>query len=261
MKKNFTAAELAALTGALRDVFETVEATPPLENEAEADGLCLSYEQALDDVGVVITRRVWVDGEPRALRMRGLLSSAAPGVSARELQLHHDDMIRDFLTGAYNRAFWDTRIRARLEGCAAAGRTAAVALVKVDRFDAIVEQYGGDDTDQLICYVANLWKRYYDENEEKVVCRMSDHTFAVVCLGADELDLESQIRFIYEKMDLVCASTNGMFRRIPFTLSMACAGLDEVPDKSAAGLYKLCSRRLAAVSVAGGNAVYQVTRE
>lgn len=261
MKKNFTAVELTALTEALSDVFETVEIAPPPENEAEADGLCLSYEQPLDDVCVTITRRIWVDGPPRALRMRGLLSSAAPGVSARELQLHHDDMIRDFLTGTYNRTFWDTRVRARMEECAVTGRAAAVAFVKVDQFNAIVEQYGSDDADQLICYVANLWKRYYDENEEKVVCRMSDHSFAVVCLGADELDLESQIRFIYERMDLVCASTNGMLRRIPFTLSMACAGLDEVQDKSAAGLYKLCSRRLAAVSVAGGNAVYRATRE
>lgn len=258
MKKELTAAQLAELTAALGCLFEQVEVTDPTESEAGADGLCVGYEHTVDDLSAVITRVLRVDGADRLLRLRGVLSSLEPGVTARELSLYRDDMLRDFLTGVYNRAYWDARMMPKLNAAAAAGRPAAVALVRVDGYDAMLEQYGSEDTDQLVCYVANLWKRYYDEGDEKTVCRMGETTFAIVCFGADEPDLAGQLQYIYGNMNLVCTSTHGMLRCIPFTLSMACAGLNEVQDQSATGLYKAASRRLAAVVKAGGNAVAQV---
>lgn len=258
MKLDYTAAELAALTDALGSVFEAVELHDPAQSENGVDGLCISYEQTLDDVRAVIARRIRVDGADKMLRLTGLLSSAEPGSSARELRLYRDDMVRDFLTGTYNRAYWDARMAPKLNDCAAAGRAAALGLVRIDNFDALLEQYGNEDVDQLVCYVANLWKRFYDEGDEKTVCRMGESTFAVVCCGAEELDLESQMRYIYDKMNLVCTSTHGMLRNIPFTLSVACAGLNEVAEKTAAGLYRAASRRLVTVLKDGGNQVGRV---
>ena len=255
MKMDYTAAELAALTEALGCVFEVVEQTVPTPSESGVDGLCIGYEQTLDDVRAVITRRIRVDGEDRMLRLTGLLASAEPGVTARELSIYRDEMVRDFLTGTYNRAYWDSRMITKLNDCAATGRPAAVALVRIDNFDALLQQYGSEDIDQLVCYVANLWKRFYDEGDEKTVCRMGESTFAVVCCGADELDLQVQMRYLYEKMHLVCTSTHGMLRNIPFTMSVACAGLNEVEEKTAAGLYRTASRRLVKVIQDGGNQI------
>ena len=255
MKMDYTSAELAALLQALGSVFETAELHDPAACEQSVDGLCIGYEHALDDVRAVISRRIRVDGTDKMLRLTGLLASREPGVTARELSLYRDDMVRDFLTGTYNRAYWDTRLAVRLNDCAAAGKPAAMALVRVDGFDSLLQQYGSEDTDQLVCYVANLWKRFYDEGNEKAVCRMGECTFAVVCCGADELDLQVQMRYLYEKMHRVCTSTHGMLRNIPFTLSIACAGLNEVEEKSALGLYHACSRRLSKVSAEGGDQV------
>lgn len=258
MKKDYSAAELEPLLTALRQVFEQVDVLDPARADSDS-GLCISYEKNMDDICGVIRRNIRVDGTPRVLRIAGVMSLAdAPGISARELSMYREALIRDPLTGIYNRVFWADRICGKLEQCSRTGRTAAMALVEVDGYDQIAAQHGSADAGQLVCYVANQWKRFYDEGDEKVVCRMGDHRFVVVCFGATELDLESQMRFVYEKMNRVCISTNGMLCRIPFTLSIACAGLDEAGCSDADSLYSACRKRLDAVIAAGGNAVAQI---
>ena len=32
---------------------------------------------------------------------------------------------------------------------------------------------------QLVCFVANQWKKHYDRPAERVVCRLSDTLFAI----------------------------------------------------------------------------------
>ena len=256
MKKEYSAQELEPLVAALGQVFEQVEVLEPAQADSETSGLCISYERRMDDVCSVIRRRIWVDGAPRVLQLVGVLSSAdVAGASARDLSMYRDGLIRDPLTGTYNHVFWADRICGKLDQYSLTGRPAAIALVDIDGYSDIVARYGSADAGQLVCYVANLWKRYYDEGDEKVVCRVSDHGFAVACFGSDEVDLESQLRFMYEKMSRVCISTNGMLRRIPFTLSMACAGLNEPACTDAESLYDTCRRRLDAVRAAGGGAV------
>jgi len=256
MKKDFSAQELQALLAALGELFEQVELVQLPNGQEESAGLRVHYERSLDDLCGVITRGLRVDGRPCMLRLSGVLADAAePGTSMREMRIYHDELLRDLLTGTYNLSFWNDRIRGKLDACAPAGRPAAMALLEIDGYDELTSRYDEADMGQVVCYVANLWKRYYDEGDEKVVCRLAENLFAIVCFGADELDLESQMRFVYEKMNLVCTSTHGMLCRIPFTLSMACAGLNEPGCTDTESLYKACAARLDGVKAAGGNAV------
>ena len=260
MKRDFTSAELAALVGQLQHLFEDVQVE---ENAPEAgDGLTVGYASRLTGTDCVVSMPVTVDGARRGLRLRGHIAGAGPAddpVSTREMELYRDDLIRDFLTGAYNRRYWETEFCSRIRACAESGRPAAVALIKIDGFSGLLGEHGQPAMDQLVCYVANLWKHFYEEPGEKVVCRLTGHTYVVGCLGADEVDLENQMRVLYEKMHLTCTTTVGMLCRIPFTLSVACAGTDE-GFGDWAGLYVECDRRLRQQSEAGGNGVYAVKK-
>ncbi len=259
MERNFTSAQLEELLRQLQSIFETAEVTDA--EKAASAGMTVGYASRMDGADCTLSCPITVDGAPKTLRLANAVANAALAedpAAARELEMYRDDMNRDFLSGAYNRRYWENAFCRSISAHVAAGQPVAVALVKVDDFGAVTKAHGQPVADQLVCYVANVWKKYYDEADEKLVCRLTGHTFAIGCVGADEIDLESQLRVLYEQMNRTCTSTVGMLCRVPFTLSIAAAGTDEVKDKIWPELYALCDQRLRAQAAAGGNGVYAV---
>ncbi len=262
MKQEFTKLEIESLLTQLRKVFDAAS-LQPIEDASEAhslarDGVSVEYLLDRQPSICVLTRMVIVDGTDLALRMESHLtgqSCAEHTMSARAQQLYNDELIRDFLTGAYNRRYWETVFSPAISAHVAAHKSVAVALVSIDNFDALEKKHGALDTDQMICYVANQWKKFYDEGDEKVVCRLSKYTFAIGCVGADAVDLENQMRWLYGEMKLVCTSTCGMFCQIPFTLSVGCAATGEVCEASWAQMQILCESRMNGQILTGGNGV------
>ncbi len=262
MERKFTSVEMAELTAQLEKIFDAVELA---DGDAKAgEGFALGYAAGMNGTDCVLSCPVEVGGVPRTLRLYGAVSGAAQAedaVSERERELYRDDLIRDFLSGAYNRRYWETVFCKKIGAHVASGEPVAVALVKIDNYAEVVRTHGQPVADQLVCYVANLWKKFYDEGSEKVVCRLAGATYAVGCVGAEEIDLENQMRVLYQKMNLVCLSTVGMMCRVPFTLSMACAGTEEVESKVWPELYALCDGRLRQQAAAGGNGVYDANKK
>ena len=43
---------------------------------------------------------------------------------------------------------------------------------------------------QLVCFVANQWKKHFDQPAERVVCRLSDTLFAIGCADRTRRELE-----------------------------------------------------------------------
>lgn len=251
MKKEFSAASVSAL----QQVFDEVELLPLPDGGQADDGLHLDFHRSAEELSAVITRRVLVDGRPCLLRLTGQIAPQAFRAITREAQMFREDLTRDFLTGTFNLAYWQDTVAAQVAACAAAGRPAGIALVDIDGLTGLNTAYGHADADQLIGYVANLWKHYYNEGTEKLVCRIGGGRLGIYCAGLTARELENQLRWLYGNMNLVCTSTEGMLRRIPFTLSIACAGLDEANGSALADLTALAQQRLAAVQAAGGNAV------
>ena len=258
MQKDYTAAEMEQLLGQLRRLFAEAELTP--DGPAAADGgFVLGYETHLDGTNGVLACHVRVDGRPLCLRLSAPVSGAlAPDdrMEARELEMYRDDLIRDTVTGVYNRRYWEQKFCPQLAGWAAQGRPAAAALVCIDGLAEITQRHSAAVMDQLLCYVANQWKKYYDEGDEKVVCHLGGPLFVIGCAGADEVDLESQLRVLYDGLAHECVCTVGMMCRVPFTLSIACADLGETGGTDGEALLLLCRQRLERQTLAGGNGVY-----
>ena len=108
---------------------------------------------------------------------------------------------------------------------------------------------------QLVCFVANQWKKYYDRPAERVVCRLTDTLFAIGCADKNCAELAEELNGIYAEMPRACVASVGLMRRVPFTQSIGCACTGEVRGKNWDALYQLCEQRLKAAQTAGGDQI------
>ena len=132
----------------------------------------------------------------------------------------------------------------------------ALALVSIDDAAALSARENDAVMGQLVCFVANQWKKHFDQPAERVVCRLSDTLFAIGCADRTRRELEEELKAIYAGMPKECVASVGLMRRVPFTQSIGVAGTREVRCKNWDALYDLCQKRLAAAQAAGGDRVY-----
>ena len=172
-----------------------------------------------------------------------------------DCELCRDDMSHDFLTGVYNRQYLERVFGAKLEQWARQGRSAAVALVALDKGPQLCDTYGQPVMDQLHCFVGNQWKKHYDTPLHQVVCRLTGSVFVVGSVDTTGPQLAARMQELYEQMPHECITTTGMMHRVQFTMSGAAAGLDEVEAKNWPALYELCDARLRRVQASGGDRI------
>ena len=177
-------------------------------------------------------------------------------MTPRERELCRDDMNHDFLSGVFNRRYYETEFCTKLDEWTDRHRCAALALVSIDDAAALSARENEAVMGQLVCFVANQWKKHFDQPAERVVCRLSDTLFAIGCADRTRRELEEELKAIYAGMPKECVASVGLMRRVPFTQSIGVAGTREVRCKNWDALYDLCQKRLAAAQAAGGDRVY-----
>ena len=263
MGKEWTRQQLQAAAEALRAVFEDVSVVElPHESEGrwQDDAMQVTYEQGGGQVSCVLRRRIPVEGGWCGIQMSApLAGNTLPEdrMTERERELLREDLNRDFLTGAYNRRYIETVLSRQVEADMQAGRRAAVALLSLDEADRLRCDHGQPAMDQIICTIANQWKKHYDAPGSRIVCRLHGGILLIACADRTAADLAGELRRLYAVMPCDCVAGGGMMSRISFTLSMGVAGTDELPAdaRSWDGLYRLCDERLRTAAAAGGDCV------
>ena len=260
MKKECTEQDLRELARSAQAVFEAVTLTEaPLCDGWQDDGLRVAYELRNGRVDCVLHRRVEADGKCWELEMCApLAGNVLPEerMTPRERELCRDDMNHDILSGVFNRRYYETEFCTKLDEWTARHRCAALALVSIDDAAALSARENDAVMGQLVCFVANQWKKHFDQPAERVVCRLSDTLFAIGCADRTRRELEEELKAIYAGMPKECVASVGLMRRVPFTQSIGVAGTREVRCKNWDALYDLCQKRLAAAQAAGGDRVY-----
>lgn len=261
MKKEWTEQDLREFVRSAQAAFEDVTLTEADEEAARSwqdDGLMVDYELRNGQVDCVLRRQIVADGKVWQLQMTAPLAGndlPEDRMTPRERELCRDDMNHDFLSGVFNRRYFEIEFCTRLDDWTDAHRCASLALVELDKADELLAQQGDAVMNQLVCFVANQWKKHYDRPDERVVCRLTDTLFAIGCADKTCAELAEELRGIYAEMPRECVASVGLMRRVAFTQSIGCACTGEVRGKNWDALYKLCEERLAAAKTAGGDQV------
>lgn len=261
MKREWTEQDLREFVRSAKAAFEDVTLTEADEDAARSwqdDGLMVDYELRNGQVDCVLRRRVYADGKIWQLQMTALLAGndlPEDRMTPRERELCRDDMNHDFLSGVFNRRYFETEFCTRLDDWTDAHRCASLALVELDKAGDLLAEQGDAVMNQLVCFVANQWKKHYDRPDERVVCRLTDTLFAIGCADKGCAELADELGRIYEEMPRECVASVGLMRRVPFTQSIGCACTNEVRGKNWDALYQLCEKRLKAAQDAGGDRV------
>lgn len=261
MKKEWTEQDLREFVRSAQAAFEDVTLTEADEEAARSwqdDGLMVDYELRNGQVDCVLRRQIVADGKVWKLQMTAPLAGndlPEDRMSPREREMCRDDMNHDFLSGVFNRRYFETEFCTRLDDWTDAHRCASLALVELDRVEQMQAEQGDAVMDQLVCFVANQWKKHYDRPDERVVCRLTDTLFAIGCADKTYDELAEELRSIYAEMPRAYVASVGLMRRVPFTQSIGCACTCEVRGKNWDALYELCAARLKAAQEAGGSQV------
>ena len=261
MKKEWTEQDLREFVRSAQAAFEDVTLTEADEEAARSwqdDGLMVDYELRNGQVDCVLRRQIVADGKVWQLQMTAPLAGndlPEDRMTPRERELCRDDMNHDFLSGVFNRRYFETEFCTRLDDWTDAHRCASLALVELDGVEQMRAEQGDAVMDQLVCFVANQWKKHYDRPDERVVCRLTGTLFAIGCADKTCAELAEELRGIYAEMPRAYVASVGLMRRVPFTQSIGCACTGEVRGKNWDALYKLCEERLQAAQEAGGSQV------
>ena len=261
MKKEWTEQDLHRFVEEAAPAFESVSLAQLDEANVrywQDDGLMVDYELRNGQVDCILRRQILADGKVWQLQMTApLAGNTLPEdhMTPRERELCREDMNHDFLTGVFNRRYFEMEFCTRMDEWADNHRCASLALVTLDDADALEAKYGPAVMSQLVCFVANQWKKHYDRPAERVVCRLSERLFVIGCADKNAAELEEELRTLYAQMPRECVASVGLMKMVPFTQSVAVVCTSEVRGRNWEALFQLAQQRLKQVQQAGGNAV------
>jgi len=118
----------------------------------------------------------------QALRDMNVLKTAAQNLSERALELEEEAQ-RDALTGAYNRAFFDTFLAREFERTSRNEWPLSLAFADLDNFKIINDTHGHQAGDQVLRAVAGILKAHTRETD--VVARYGGEEFVIAMPATD----------------------------------------------------------------------------
>lgn len=138
MKNEWTEQDLRQFVESSRPVFQDVSLTQVDEDADRCwqdDGLMVDYELRGGQVDCVLRRCVVADGKVWQLQMTAPLAGndlPEDRMTPREREMCRDDMNHDFVTGVFNRRYYETEFCTKLDEWTDCHRCAALALVSID---------------------------------------------------------------------------------------------------------------------------------
>lgn len=239
MKQEYTRSEMVTLLDALGQMFPAVRLADPATGNlldpasmAPAGGAC--RVPALDASGrgwlpasdgedaMTLYRAVQVDGQPCLVVIDCHLPDPQPtegreaNALRRLLSQYHEELSRDYVTGAYNRRYLVESWLPRHEGSGI-----GLAMVRVKEYAQVCRECGRDAADCCLNTAAGILQRAAGADPEQILLvRLEDGVFLLVgeCSGAK---LASDVR---EAMDASRRIFNiSLSRRGVFTVAVASA--------------------------------------
>lgn len=145
----------------------------------------------------VFARYVEVDGEPYVMEMikeldeNTLLDSEGCEKMLSRLTVYNEKVYKDALTGAYNRRFYEDKVKSMK------GR-AGVAIIDLDDFKVDNDTYGHHAGDRVLSTTADIIRRYIRKSD--MLIRYGGDEFLLILPGIQTDIFASKLRMIQERI-------------------------------------------------------------
>ncbi len=186
--------------------------------------------------GVMLTKEQMVPLAQRANRLGETLKLALSNLRLRAGL--REQATHDGLTGLYNRRFMNERLPIEIKRCERDGQTVALAMIDVDHFKRINDQFGHEAGDMVLKELGELLRqrvRVYD-----LACRYGGEELVLIMPGcgmADAMEKLESIRLAVSELTLA-------FNAMPLPTVTISVGLAETVGGDADQLLKLADERL-----------------
>jgi two-component system, cell cycle response regulator len=201
-----------------------------------------------------VKRHLLEEGDKVLLGRRTILKFVyQDAVDERYQKQMYESAVKDGLTGVYNRKHFNERIHSELSFAHRHKSSLSLLIFDLDHFKQVNDTYGHQAGDEVLTDVAA--KIQYTLREEDFFARYGGEEFAVLARDIDDPGaraLGERIRQIVQDLRVVTP----MGIRIPVTLSIGIATLNDGLQVSAEQLIKAADDNLYRAKQAGRNRVY-----
>ncbi len=265
----YTLSELRGVVEALRQVFTIVRLVSregcqsyyigkdglvqngqcgDLWNRSGTCDVCATKENAticgchsrLETVGshtyIVISKDIQLDGRPLTLEMIMVLTCMdwldGQGFALdeiRRLQEENSRLLRDPLTGCYNRYYMDTLFQHYMLEAQNSGLDLCMALVDLDKFKDINDTYGHTIGDEVLRSCGHFWIKYFDIRHRSFITRYGGDEFVIISIAGEYEDFCHRIKTLNDSMRKTVLLEDG--QNVPFAFSIGCAHLGELEEQ------------------------------
>ncbi|MCG2572440.1 sensor domain-containing diguanylate cyclase [Acinetobacter sp. ME22] len=145
----------------------------------------------------------------------------------RQYERLEAEVLKDHLTGIYNRRGWDYLLEAEEERCKSYGHSAAVLVIDLNDLKKTNDQFGHDVGDQLIKHTADILAGSVREGD--IVARLGGDEFGVICI---QIDFSSTVLLLKQilqnlKCHQISAAIGFSMRHPSQDLHQACVDADK----------------------------------
>lgn len=118
-----------------------------------------------------------------------LLAKRLDEIEKLQTQLH-DQAVRDYLTGLFNRRYLDETMEREIARSNRDARKLSVVMMDIDQFKGVNDIYGHQAGDDVLIALGKMLKK--SSRSSDIACRYGGDEFVVVMLNASEVDAYSR---------------------------------------------------------------------
>jgi diguanylate cyclase (GGDEF)-like protein len=244
-------ADIQSSEGELPEAIETLKAAfDELDRVAQER----TEEQVHQALGRLELQRIEHEKEVYRLKNEELGNALAEVESLRgELETRNAELselvVRDALTGVYNRRWFMSRIATEIDRAARYERPLTIALVDIDLFKSVNDDFGHSAGDAVLVGVSEILNRSTRGSDE--VARYGGEEFAVIMPETDG----EQGRIVCEKLRRSVQEADWSGAGVPRRVTISCGVAQLRPEDTATSLVDRSDRALYRGKESGRNRV------